>query len=255
MDEKTADALCALTNDFYRNQCRSFSDTRRSPWHGWHACLEVLRDAGFSGETHPLCVLDLACGNLRFEAFLGQELPQADFKFFAVDDCDDLVPDLANVRYQSLDIMATLRKGGSLSEYLEAPACDIAVAFGFMHHVPGACRREAVLRGLLDKTRAGGFVIVSFWQFLNDEKLAAKAAVTHARGLRELGLPSLDENDFLLGWQEVQGAYRYCHSFSDDEIAALLASVAGDAYVVARFLADGKAGNLNSYAVLQKRGD
>lgn len=281
MDDKTVDALCSLNNDFYRNQCRSFSDTRRAPWHGWRACLEVLQNAGFatstheakpsalraaqldvslpvkfesagiSGEERPLSVFDLACGNLRFEEFLSKECSQTNFEFFAVDDCDDLVPFRANVHYQSLDIMAALRRENRLASYLEAPACDLAVAFGFMHHVPGAQRREAILQALVDQTRPGGFVVVSFWQFLNDEKLAAKASVTHARGLQELTLPPLDDNDFLLGWQEVPGVYRYCHSFSDDEISSLLVSVANSARAVARFSADGKAGNLNSYAVLQ----
>ncbi|MEA5020781.1 MAG: hypothetical protein VB027_10490 [Gordonibacter sp.] len=251
MDDKTVDALCLLNNDFYRNQCQSFSGTRRSPWHGWGACLEVLQNAGLFSDKRYLSVFDLACGNLRFEEFLSKEFSQVNFEFFAVDDCDDLVPFRMNVCYQSLDIMAALRKGGSLASYFEAPMCDLAVAFGFMHHIPGEQRREAVLQALIDQTRLGGFVVVSFWQFLNDEKLAAKASVTHARGLQELELPPLDDNDFLLGWQEVPGAYRYCHSFSDDEISSLLASVAHSARTIARFSADGKAGNLNSYAVLQ----
>ena len=64
-------------------------------------------------------------------------------------------------------------------------------------------------------------------------------------------IPELPPNDYLLGWQDTQGLYRYCHHFDEPEIERLLAMVADSADLVSRFEADGKTGNLNEYVVLR----
>ena len=233
-----------------------------------------------------LSVLDLACGNLRFEAFLAKELADTDLAFHTADDCDALVkgapwrPDPADgaalgnraagsIRWhhQSFDVLAALDAEGrsdgaaldaetpgggpALAEALQTPRCDLAVSFGFLHHIPLPRWREEVLAMLAAKVRPGGFVIVSLWRFLENPPLARKAEATHEHALAELGLPPLDAGDRLLGWRDEPGAYRYCHSFTDGEIDALAASVGHAATEVARFRADGRDGALNSYLVLQ----
>jgi len=203
-----------------------------------------------------LVVFDIACGNLRFERFLESELPETSLTFYAVDNCDGIVPQMPNVTYQSLDILVELTEGHPLIGLLKSPACDLSVSFGFMHHIPFQEQRVEVLSTLIRQTRPGGLVIVSFWQFLNDEALSVKAQMTHERALSELRaqgilLDNLDEGDFLLGWENKPGAYRYCHSFSEAEIERLVESVADKAIVVSRFAADGRTGNLNTYLILR----
>lgn len=233
-----------------------------------------------------LSVLDLACGNLRFEAFLAKELADTDLAFHTADDCDALVKDApwrpdpadgaalgnraaGSIRWhhQSFDVLAALDAEGrsdgaaldaetpgggpALAEALQTPRCDLAVSFGFLHHIPLPRWREEVLAMLAAKVRPGGFVIVSLWRFLENPLLARKAEATHEHALAELGLPPLDAGDRLLGWRDEPGAYRYCHSFTDGEIDALAASVGHAVTEVARFRADGRDGALNSYLVLQ----
>jgi SAM-dependent methyltransferase len=207
-----------------------------------------------------LSVFDLACGNLRFEAFLTAALPHANLSFYAVDNCNALLPQAAlvsGVNYQSLDILGVLQEGRFLRDQFAAPACDLSVSFGFMHHVPLQEYREKILLSLIEQTRPGGYVIVSFWQFLKSETLRDKALVTHRRALKELGLQALgdklelDTNDYLLGWQDIPGAYRYCHSFTQAEIDQLTASVAHEATKVASFVSDGKTNNLNTYIIIR----
>lgn len=286
MDVETAGRLREINNAFYRDQCGSFSATRRSPWVGWARCVEA---AGMDGAAERQAVFDLACGNLRFEAFLEERMPKTAFRFFAVDNCDGLVAERfgaalrSTVDYRSVDVLCALMDGagdsggsaGANGVAFEAdrsacagglgagdasgafgagiPACDLSVSFGFMHHIPLQEHRAAVLRMLADRTRPGGFVAVSFWRFLNDASLAKKAHATHGIALEELALPPLDEGDFLLGWNNAPGAYRYCHSFSDAEIDELAASIADRASVAARFAADGRTGDLNTYLVLEVR--
>lgn len=256
-EEVLALHLCALTGEFYRANAESFSQTRQSPWQGWVRLLEVMEAA--SGQE-PLCVLDLACGNLRFERYLADALPSRMLSGYAVDNCDPLVEAgernesdaLSRMSFQNLDAIERL-SGGSLRESLEAPdaSCDLVVSFGFMHHVPLERWRVELLRALIAKVRPGGFVAVSFWRFLNSDKLARKAQETTDRARAELGLPELPQNDYLLGWQDTQELYRYCHHFDEPEIERLLAMVADSADLVSRFEADGKTGNLNEYVVLR----
>ena len=219
----------------------------------------VVADAGASGRE-PLRVLDLACGNLRFERYLADALPGRMLSGYAVDNCDPLVEAgernesdaLSRIAFQNLDAIERL-SAGCLRKALEVPdaSCDLAVSFGFMHHVPLERWRAGLLRALVAKVRPGGFVAVSFWRFLNSAKLARKAQETTSRARAELGIPELPGNDYLLGWQDTQGLYRYCHHFDEPEIEQLLAMVADSADLVSRFEADGKTGNLNEYVVLR----
>jgi SAM-dependent methyltransferase len=277
MNSEIDKRLRALNNTFYRNNGASFSETRQSPWPGWTRCLEVLKETGvFPKAQQSFSVFDLACGNLRFENFLASALPETALAFHAVDNCDSLVPSMPRVRYQSLDILDALQNGLCLSDRLAAPLCDLSVSFGFLHHIPLREYREEVLASLVRQTRPGGFVIVSLWQFLNDEALAKRAQTTHERALEELGLPALDDGDYLLGWKNLPGVYRYCHHFSEPEIDRLIESVAPkpasgfatssppsasttvsacapspSASLLARFTSDGRTANLNTYLILK----
>ena len=260
MDIQTARSLSALTTEFYQRTSESFSDTRRSAWPGWERLLEV---PGLASRD-SLRVLDLGCGNLRFERYLAVRGVRT--SAWAVDNCDDLaslgvslvrdesrgshglnvardVPDasMPAVEYQHLDIMECLYAGRDLSAAIGAPAFDLCVAFGFMHHIPLSEHRMCVLRALVDHAQPDGYVALSFWQFGRDARIMAKAQRV-AQG---------DEGDYLLGWQGQAGLQRYCHSFSEEEVDELVASVASRTREVARYSADGKRGDLNRYIVLE----
>lgn len=280
MDRITAEILCKLTDDFYTANAESFSRTRASAWPGWQRVLEEARivasNAGpaaqqsleeglFGNSEWPLTVLDVACGNLRFASYMREQLPSdAQLEYFAVDNCDELVlpeEELANtmpyVRYEKVDVLQRLLHGADVVDAIEAPLCQLVVAFGFMHHVPGREARAALLDALVRSAKPGGYVAVSFWQFMDNEELATRAQQDHAAALAALQLDAarLDAGDYLLGWQDVPieqvGSIRYCHHFTDKEIDQLAAAVAPRAQVAARFTADGRTGNLNTYLILQ----
>lgn len=276
MDTKFAQMLCQLNNDFYRDQAVSFSDTRHAKWPGWERCLKAVSSV-FLDQSNSV-VLDVACGNLRFEKFLASQLLERHIQVWALDSCDELLPQTCagtlvekvnadgtdtpdatdvhlQINYLHCDVMEAI--GSSKAFTYGIPQADISVSFGFMHHVPLPEWRVQLLNSLIEATKPGGFVCVSFWEFLADEGLAAKAYKTHERALAELGpvwgFSSADFNDgdFLLGWRNTPGAYRYCHSFSTSEVDALIATVSQRAECVARFRADGRTETLNEYIVLQ----
>ena len=255
MERAFAQRLIELNNRFYRLNAPSFSRTRQAPWPGWERALEIAGEHlghGQGDPDRPFRVFDLACGNLRFEAFLAEETDRP-LELYGVDSCDELAFDesghadaVTGFMYRKLDVALLA----------DVPAADLSVCFGFMHHVPGVELREDVLRMLLARTRAGGIAAVSFWAFAEDPRLARKAVGATARAAKEPPfegfLPrSLEPGDYLLDWQGA-APYRYCHSFSEDEVSRLAEAVSGDADEVGRFSADGRAGNLNRYLILRR---
>lgn len=252
----TAEQLSRITSEFYAQQAQSFSATRQMPWQGWQKCLDAMPQL-LAGEKPS--VLDVGCGNLRFARFLCDEAGIVLSKYFAVDNCKPLVESgdagaqVFELAFIELDVIKSLLDN-TLSSRLTVPACDLVVAFGFLHHVPGAENRLQLLRTLLEKTKPGGFVCVSFWQFMNSQKFAAKAQETTAQGLQALHLDAseLEEHDYLIGWQDKANTWRYCHHFSQKELDELLASLGSDVQICTQFSADGKDNDLNRYVILQR---
>lgn len=286
MDATTIDFLRQVNNVFYARCAPSFSASRNAPWVGWRSCLEAVQDCGAvrlcdGPDVHlydraaaqpgairkgaSVRVLDVACGNMRFAAFLREEIRGRQIDYFAVDDCAGLVPHLPedegfSTCFQNLDIIGELAVGVGLAHAIDAGACDLVGCFGFFHHVPSFGLRVRLIDVLLQKTASGGVVCASFWQFMGDEKFVKKAEAWNSKAKSELASAGLDTSqletgDYFLGWQNEPGLWRYCHDFEELEIDALVAAACegGKAREVARFSADGKSGAMNRYVVLQKR--
>lgn len=307
MNRETVRALCQLNTEFYERNAASFSQTRTGPWEGWRRCMAAC---GFDGLDEAALdqpvdaqiadsILDIACGNLRFEAFLANTYPHIDWSFFAVDNCEPLVvsgqEDIAKkVHFTCEDIVSNLLEGLPAAEPANVPALaaatpfDLVVSFGFLHHIPSFDLRQQFLLEALSQVKPGGYLVVSFWQFLNDPAKRAKIEQTHAEALAffascaetrandrdaldrgagsssssnlnpsDLKPPvffagSLEPNDYFLGWKNEPGNYRYCHHFSNEEIDRIIAALAPHATVVESFSADGKPGNLNRYVVFKR---
>lgn len=260
IDIGTARQLCALTKRFYERASASFSATRQAPWPGWqHVWKMTDQQLGPFDDAHPLEVLDVGCGNLRFERFLADQLGSA-YRAWAIDDCEALMaegrPDAATTTLRKLDVAGALADGAGptgLAAAFEAPPCSVAVAFGLLHHVPRLEWRVALLRAMAEALRPGGLLAVSLWQFADDPRLRPKAADATERGCCQLGLPPLPPDDFLMGWQGDASAFRYCHHFAEEEADQLSAALAHEACEVARFSADGRTGSLNRYLIWQRR--
>ena len=276
MQIETARELIALNNRFYAEHAASFSATRSAPWEGWRRLLALLRDYGprgsqevaedtgvidNAGPAQPYTVLDLACGNLRFEQFLAQELNKAPLHIHAVDSCPALAQEVdlatASLAYHEIDVLDALL--GECGDQLldDVPPCGLTVCFGFMHHVPGTALRHELLRKLVEATAPGGIIAISFWRFMDDDRLARKATETACLASEQPPFPgydpaSLDKNDHFLGWQHDPSPLRYCHHFTDAELDELVASVSGKAKEVLRYDADGASGTLNRYLVLER---
>lgn len=272
MDIATQKELVALTTAFYAAQAQSFSDTRHAPWPGWERCAGLIGTHCMGDE---LRILDVGCGNMRFEKYLSEALSQRSLVFETVDNCETLIPKdlpVAQITHHECDVIGALIDGAcqvdpressesSSSWGVKIAPVDAVCAFGVMHHVPSEQNRIALLRALLNSTRPWGFAIVSLWRFMEVPALADKARETLGFAKADENLPAdlrdqLDglaaQNDYLLGWQNISGAYRYCHSFCDADIDVLIASVADKAKLIERFCADGRTSSANEYLIFQR---
>lgn len=253
MDASTVRELIDMDTEFYRSQRRSFSETRRGAWEGWERALPHLERGMAAAGARSL--VDVAAGNLRFERFLEGALPGPAPEVHAVDNCPALMADGGlppGTAVHEADILSALLDGGG-DPLGGAPAAGGAVCFGFMHHVPTRRLRVRLLAAVAGRVLPHGAVVVSFWRFMRDERLARRAreAERRAAGAGLLDPAALEEGDHLLGWQGT-GALRYCHSFEEGEIDGIVRGLAGCAREVDRFSADGRAGDLNRYLVLER---
>jgi len=268
MEQYTAKILMELNNRFYQQVAESFSDTRQHPWPGWDiiadciendlpgkclSCPKLVSCNHAPEDATSVSVLDLACGNLRFESYLEQRLPDLHFDFHAVDNCDVFpeTPVKSHVQFQQADLIESLLDENA-SFTLDTPPCHVAVSFGFMHHIPGHKRRARYLRHMLNMVIPGGLVCVSFWNFMQDPKMARKAIDTHERAVQEIEIEGLEDGDYIIGWQGMEGVYRYCHSFNEDEIDSLAECIEPESRIIRRFHADGRNNKLNTYLVFQR---
>ena len=274
MNRETALFLNRMTSDFYRDNARSFSDTRQAPWAGWRTLVSLLHDAwdtrsdsgvdseapcaSVPGTAIPAhSIIDLACGNLRFERFLASEFPGRPFVFHAYDNCDALALGCANATatHHPVDIVRFLLDERPLSLPTD---CDLAACFGFFHHIPTAEARVRALDQLLNAVKPGGITAVSLWRFADDERTRVKAESATARALATLSdtrpdlVGQLGKDDYLLGWQDTRSSFRYCHSFSEDDVDRLAERAIGQARLLARYRADGKNGRSNEYLVFRR---
>ena len=274
MEDQLFHRLCALNTRFYQRTAASFSSTRKSAWVGWEHLADLIAkrlEGAWSDrirDARTLGIVDLACGNLRFEHFLLDALPQTTFDFTALDNCAAL-PHCgfftniasclrARIHFTQTDLVSALLNQHELP--CARNTAQLCTAFGFMHHVPGFDARTQLLREMCRITAGGGVFAVSLWRFMDEPHLAQKAHASQSAALPVLhealgeNEVSLDENDYLLGWQDATGVFRYCHHFADEEITRLTewATAQLPVSLVARYDADGRTGTLNTYLVFRK---
>lgn len=279
-------ALSAITSDFYRRETASFSHTRLQGWEGWET-VEPDLNSFASTLPHPQILFDIGCGNLRFERSCSSAL--SGMKVYAFDNCTPLTTSCPlddtsiDLHLYSFDIMQGLLHYAKTLELArplqDLPAPQMLVCFGVMHHLPTQRLRLIYMRMLADLMGDHGWIALSFWRFLEDEKLRIKADHSHRAALKLLNEGSLpcsslsraanadvqqaykavvphlfEPTDRLLGWGSAHNVLRFCHSFNSGEIdelqAALLERLPPTAHA-RRFFADGKRIPLNEYLIVR----
>ena len=240
MNQKTTNQLLRINQTFYEALAQPFADSRSTRQPGLQrvvACINGARS-----------LLDVGCGNGR----LAHALDEAglSMRYTGIDASETLLA----IAIQSAAALTTVQTTFLLLDIskdnwetsLPQPTYDAIALLAVLHHIPGWDHRVALLRTLRDLLSADGFLVVSTWQFLNEERLRRKIMPWAQVGLDD---SDLEPGDYLLDWHRGGSGLRYCHLVDEAELRAL-AGAAGLA-VADLFYADGADQNLNLFALLR----
>jgi 2-polyprenyl-3-methyl-5-hydroxy-6-metoxy-1,4-benzoquinol methylase len=246
MDKGLQQQLLALNQHFYATVAEPFDTTRMAPSAGKS---ELVRRLPLDGTGTTLA--DIGCGNGRLAWLLEERgLP---IDYVGMDGNAQLLAsaqahtaDLRHVRVRF--VMADLAQPDwpALLPKPEQEKYDIVTCLATLHHLPGYDLRRATVEQLAALVVPGGIVAISTWQFLTTPRFSTKLV-----DWAEVGVDpaQVEPGDALLPWNQGGYAIRYLHQIDMDEMTALAA--AAGLTIATTYLADGKEGNLNLYAILR----
>ncbi len=253
-------ALNQLNQDFYAQISEDFSASRNFPWQGWTEIIQYLP------KQKNLKVLDVACGNGRFVEFLKQNFHDS-FSYLGLDNSDKLLKIAQNKfkeqQFEFFDLIKNYLVNEKIT-FNTREKFDLIVSFGLSHHLPSTKLREEFLKSLKDKLNKNSLIIISNWQFANEQNRFGKNTLNWKKIIENpkinlwqkikliFLLLNLGKNDFLMDWRKGDKAnqvFRFCHYLSDQEMTELVRN--NGLKIVDSFFADGKSKQLNQYFVLK----
>ena len=247
MRPELIDRLNQINQEFYSTFAASFSETRASLRE-----LQVILPYIADGAR----VLDIGCGNGRVAALLARE--RRGIKYVGADSSAEQI---SNFKFQisnenRIDAQSRVVDitqpdwTGSLflpkaGEGVGMGAFDCILLLAVLHHIPGNDVRVRIMRQVRQLVAPQGRIVISTWQFMDNERMRKKIVPWSVIGIDE---HELEPGDALLSWKRGGSGLRYCHWIDRDELGAL-AEQAG-LKIVETFRTGGREGNLSLYAVL-----
>ncbi|MFQ6100815.1 MAG: class I SAM-dependent methyltransferase [Anaerolineae bacterium] len=246
MNKEVTERLLALNREFYAAFARPFAASRVVCDPAMTCILPYI--------PQHARVLDVGCGNGRLALLLDRERPGV--TYLGLDAVPELV-ELARAQADQLtNISAEFRvaditqPGWSDPHKLDIVHCplviDTAVALAVLHHIPGFDLRVRVLREIATMLAPNGCLILSTWQFLENERMRRKIVDWAEVGVVE---EALEPGDYLLDWKREGQGLRYCHLVDEAEVRQLAG--ASGLRVSQTFRAGGRERNLSLFAVLE----
>lgn len=239
MNPELVKQLVALNHDFYARFASEFSETRSSAQMRLNRIVKYVPDGAN--------VLELGCGNGRLAERLDRDARP--ITYLGVDAAQEMI-DIATARRPTLhDVVARFQVADitvpGWTSTLDSAPFDVVIALAVLHHIPGVELREQVLKDIHAVLKPGGTLVMTNWQFLNNDRMRKKIEAWVTVGVDE---KQLESGDALLRWKRGGTAYRYCHWLSKAEVQDLAAQTGFD--VVRQFFADA---DLNLYSVLRRK--
>lgn len=244
--------LNEINAKFYRLTSKEFSKSRGFYWQGWKQLEPIIKPALQGKKQYK--VLDVGCGNGRFGEFLFRRVVRKKLVYHGLDNSEALLthahkrlePLAFEKEFFTTDIVEALLDN-TLAEKLPHKKYHLITLFGVLHHIPSYKQREQLLRTLGEALTSGGYLVLTAWQFLNEERFLKKQIHPTLVGVDP---EELEEGDYMIDWLRGLSGHRYCHFTSDNEMEKLVR--ASGLIFQERYNADGKSGNLNAYVVLRK---
>lgn len=241
MDPSTIQQLNDINRRFYETIAPDFDQTRGTPWPGWDQLLGYLQTDAL---PDPLRVLDIGCGNGRFGLFLADKIDQP-INYTGLDNNAPLLQIAHDTLNENPHITPMLLEADVVLKPPQTAAYDLVVAFGLLHHIPGAANRLQFMHWLAEQVAPGGWLAFACWCFYEQDRF--KQRITPWSPELE---PHIEPHDYLLDWRRGQVALRYCHYVDEAEHAQLIAATRLE--TVTTFRDDGAERSLNRYSLLWK---
>jgi len=238
MKPELIDRLNQINRTFYSTFAASFSETRESARE-----LEVILPYIADGAR----VLDLGCGNGRVAKLLVRH--RRDVAYVGADASADLIAKCkmqdAGRKLQEAEFLVADMVEPDWTRKLTWASFDCVLLLAVLHHIPGRDVRARILRQAHELLAPQGRIVVSTWQFMDNERMRKKIVPWSVVGIDER---ELEPGDALLNWKRGGVGLRYCHWIGQDEMRALAAQA--ELQVVETFRAGGRERNLSLYAIL-----
>lgn len=248
MDSRTRMQLRALNRRFYERHAVGFDASREHAWPGWQRIeLPTPRDP-----SEPLRVLDVGCGNARFADTLAARLGGG-FAYTGVDENESLLARarerLTGTQARHCELIRADVLASESADPLPHGPFDLVVAFGMLHHIPGAGLRRAFVHALAERVGEAGVLVVTAWQFADRARFASHI-VSASEAPPGIDTTQFEEGDHLLTFDGDLANLRYCHHCSEGELDQIEATT--PLVPRRRFSADGRSGDLNRYMVFER---
>jgi len=238
MKPELIDRLNQINRTFYSTFATSFSETRESARE-----LEVILPYIADGAR----VLDLGCGNGRVAKLV--ERHRRDVAYLGVDSSADLIAKCkmqdAGRKLQGAEFLVADMVEPDWTRKLTGAPFGRVLLLAVLHHIPGGDVRARILRQARDLLAPQGRIVVSTWQFMDNERMRKKIVPWSVVGIDER---ELEVADALLNWKRGGEGLRYCHWIGEDEMRELAARAGLN--VVEMFRAGGREGDLSLYAIM-----
>jgi 2-polyprenyl-3-methyl-5-hydroxy-6-metoxy-1,4-benzoquinol methylase len=246
MDDVTRARLLELNRDFYAKVARPFDETRQARTPGKIRLVDWI---GARQSPEPVRVLDVGCGNGRLALMLDDGGRAIDY--VGVDGEAQLLTAARHATAGLAQVHARFLLADLAQEawWRELPPghFDVVTCLATLQHMPGYALRQRLVIDLARLAAPGGVVVVSAWQFLESDRLRGRRLDWAAIGIDEA---ATEPGDALLPWKQGVYAVRYVHQIDAVEMARLAAD--SGLQMLDHYRADGREGNLNLYAMLQK---
>ncbi|MEA3339144.1 MAG: class I SAM-dependent methyltransferase, partial [Chloroflexota bacterium] len=190
MDKEIAEKLLALNREFYAAFAQSFAASRSISDPALTAILPYIPSRAR--------VLDVGCGNGRLALLLNRERPGATYLGL---DAEPALVWAARAQANRFTNVAAEFHVADITQLdiahwtLDIDNWSLITCLATLHHIPSFSLRTRVLRDMAGLLYPGGRLILSTWQFLENERMRRKI-VDWAE--IDIAVEALEPGDYLL---------------------------------------------------------